>query len=195
MPDCGGCTILDGVTITGKQTWADKLWNSLWNFTQRFNEIHGYQYMSASGSGMGWNEFSRQGIADNIIMDPITGLVVFKGVNGKIFKWDGRTPIPNSGWEPLFDFMEYTGKSVPTLMNAADGIKLLVDYNTNSYHKSFWAEKGIPGKPRVIDGPKGIIYYDSVPVSSPLPDTLFYKNLTPNNSWGKTQKLYDLLAQ
>jgi hypothetical protein len=36
--------------ISAKQTFADKLWNALWELDQLFENGGGYQYMSNSGS-------------------------------------------------------------------------------------------------------------------------------------------------
>jgi hypothetical protein len=177
--------------ITAKQTFADKLWNALWDFTQRFNEIHGYQYMSESGSGLGWNEFSRPGVADNIIMDPTTGLVVFKGVNGKVFKWDGRTPIPKSGWEPIKEAISYMGGTWPSLSNAKQGVELLVDRFSIKYHK-IWPDDSL--KPRYMKGSNGIILFDSIPSSSNGPDTLDRDVIEKRNGWGTATDYYDLIT-
>jgi RHS repeat-associated protein len=181
--------------ISAKQTFADKLWNALWELDQLFENGGGYQYMSNSGSGLGFNEFAREGgYADRIIMDPTTGLVVFKGVNGKVFKWDGRTPPEKGLWEPLKQFIDYAGNTTPALKNAVDGVNLILDYASQSYHKSYWGENGIPGKPRYLRGDKGTIFLDSIPVNSSSRDTLDVNVLKKSNGWKNTPKLYELMT-
>jgi hypothetical protein len=189
---CSGCTVLDEVTITGRQTLADRIWNAMWN---SLSNLHGYSYMS-TGSGLGGNPFGdgRIGISEGFIMDPASGLLAFKGVNGKVFKWDGRTPLSKSEWQVAKEFFDYLGGTAPFLKKGADDVKLLIDYATKSYH-DIWGKNGIPGKPRCIDGPNGIIFYDSIPDDSWSKDTLRYEDLTPERGWGNAQKNYDLLTQ
>jgi hypothetical protein len=164
------------------------MWNSLSN-------LHGYSYMS-TGSGLGGNPFGdgRIGISEGFIMDPASGLVAFKRVNGKVFKWDGRTPLSKGEWEVAKEFFDYLGGTAPSLKNGADDVKLLLDYATKSYH-DIWGSYGVRGKPRYINGPNGIIFYDSIPDDSWSKDTLRYEDLTPERGWGNTKKNYDLLTQ
>ncbi|MEQ9286190.1 MAG: RHS repeat-associated core domain-containing protein [Cyclobacteriaceae bacterium] len=100
---------LEGLGI--KWSFWDQLWASLGEL--RSTGTDGIAFNSAADGiqGSGADYYVREGQAAYTIEDPTYGLVVFKGLRGRKFKSDNRTPETEDQWQNVKDIIQ-TGNFV-----------------------------------------------------------------------------------